>query len=177
MIEARAIIESIDKTRTKLESLGAEYEGDYAFKDMIFIHRNRSLSQDFLRIRVYSRNNWATKNVILERKQTKWKFMGKVDNVIIREQFDSVVPAQKYIEKNLSSEFEENFEFLREGWQYLWDNHRVFVEDIAGYYPTVELEAENEHMLKSKLKKIGYVKVLKKSVAEIMQEELSKRVF
>ena len=36
-----------------------------------------NLSDDFLRVRVYSKTNWPTKNVVLVRKQTEFKSTGK----------------------------------------------------------------------------------------------------
>lgn len=88
MIEGRAIILNIDNTRSKLEKLGAIFKSDYAFKDVIFILKNGdgNLSNDYLRIRAYSKNNWSTKNVVLTRKQAKFQKIGKEDVVILKKE-------------------------------------------------------------------------------------------
>jgi adenylate cyclase class IV len=172
MIEARAVVESVEKARNSVESLGAEFKSDYAFKDIIYVPKKAdyNLSDDFLRVRVMTKRNWPTKDVILVRKQTEWKEHGKLDNIVLREEFDTEEEAVDYIDKHLSTEFERGFEYSREGWQYQLGDSRIFVEDIGGYGPSVEVEADTEQQLQDILDKIGVKEVVKESVPEIMRK-------
>ena len=175
MIEGRAIIEDIDTAKSSVESLGAKFKNNYSFKDIIFVPKakgDHSLSNDFVRVRVYIKTNWPTKNVVLVRKKTEWKNHGKIDNVVLKEEFDSQEEAFAYIDKNLGPDFEKGFEYYREGWEYELDSCRIFIEDIKGYRPTIEIEAEDEEDLDSRLNKIGAVEILKESVPEIMRKNL-----
>ncbi|MCK4809148.1 MAG: hypothetical protein KAS90_05985 [Candidatus Aenigmarchaeota archaeon] len=174
MIEGRAIIEDIDTAKSSVESLGAKSKNNYSFKDIIFVPKAEeySLSNDFVRVRVYIKTNWPTKNVVLVRKNMEWKNHGKIDNVVLREEFDSQEEAFAYIDKNLGSDFEKGFDYNREGWEYELDSCRIFIEDIKGYRPTIEIEAEDEEGLKILFNKIGVLEIVKNSVPEIMRKKL-----
>src|SRR3990167_7481771 len=129
MIEGRATISGIEDTRKQVEQFGAIFKGEYIFKDVIFIPKKDdfNLSDDFLRMRIYSKTNWPTKNIVLVRKQTEFKSTGKIDKIILKEEFDTEKEAVNFVETNLSSEFERRFEFSRIGWQYQLENHRIFI--------------------------------------------------
>ncbi len=172
MIEGRAIISSIEDARKKVEQLGAIWKGEYIFKDIIFIPKkdNFNLSDDFLRIRVYSKTNWPTKSFVLVRKQTEFKSVGKIDKVILKEEFDSEEKAIDFVKNNLSSEFKKGFKFSRIGWQYQLENLRIFIEDIEGYKPSIEIEAETEEELKLLFDKLNIIEKVNESIAEIMRQ-------
>lgn len=171
MIEGRAIISGIENTRKKVEQLGAAFKGEYIFKDVIFILKQDdfNLSDDFLRMRVYSKNNWSTKNVVLVRKQTEFKSTGKINKIILKEEFDTEKEALDFVQENLSSEFKREFEFSRTGWQYQLANHRIFIEDVEGFKPSIEIEAETEDELKSLFDKIGILEKINESMPKIMR--------
>jgi len=171
MIEARAIIENIEKTKEKVEELGAEFKNDYAFKDIIFVPKKEdfNLSDDFVRVRVYSLTYWKTKNVVLVRKKTEFKEKDKIDKIILREEFDTKKEAFDFISKNLA-EFEKGFDYSRKGWEYHLDNKRIFIEDIEGYKPSIEIEAKDEKELEDLFDKIGIIEIVKESVPEIIRK-------
>lgn len=174
MIEARALMKSIKQARTNAESLGCKYMGDYHNKDIIFVPKDKKgydLSDDFVRLRVFIRNNRPTRNVILVRKRTEFKETGKIDKVVLKEEFDTEKEALAFIKKSLP-EFKKGFEYSREGWEYHLGDNRIFVEDITGYMPSMEVEAESEEELKDLLKKIGAVEIVNASIPEIMRKRL-----
>ena len=177
MIEARAIIENIDETRKMLESLGAVLDGEYSFKDVIFVPRegNYDLNKDFLRARVYIKNNWYTKKVVLVRKQAEFKDVGKTGKVILKEEFDSEKEANGFVEAEFGQEFKRGFEYERVGWQYNLESSRIFVEDIKGYKSSIEIEADTQDQIKYLFQKIGIVKELKDSLPEIMRKTYGTR--
>ncbi|UCD03983.1 MAG: hypothetical protein JSW73_05635 [Candidatus Woesearchaeota archaeon] len=173
MIEGRAIIESIKKTRASVESLGGQFKSNYIGRDIIFLpeREDYNLSDDFVRVRVNIKSNWPTKRVILTRKQTDFREIGKVDNVILSEEFDTEEEAFSFIEKNLP-EFQKGFEYEREGWQYQLKHNRIFIEDIKGWRPSVEIEAKSEEELKELFDKIGILELVKDSIPKIMRRIL-----
>ncbi len=173
MIEGRAIIRNIKETKTLIESLGGHFKSNYSFKDIIFVPKkeNFNLDDDFVIVRVYFKNDWSTKNVIVVRKQTEFKKTGKIDRVIIKEEFDTEAEAFIFIKKSLP-EFKKGFDYKREGWQYELNNHRIFIEDIEGFKPSIEIEATDEKDLQNFFNKIGILKQIRKSVPEIMRRLL-----
>ncbi len=174
MIEGRGIIESVEIARQKVEGLGGVFKSNYAFKDIIFVPRKETynLTDDFLRVRVLSKNNWNTKNVILVRKKTEFQKIGKIDKVALRKEFDTEKEALNFIEKELGKDFDFGFEFSRQGWQYQLGKNRVFIEDIEKYRPSLEIEADNEQELKDLFTKLQVKKQVKQSMPEVMKNLL-----
>ena len=117
------------------------------------------------------KSDWSTKKVILVRKQTKFKDTGKIDNIILRKEFELEEKSFAFIKEKLS-EFKKGFEYEREGWQYQLNDNRIFIEDINGWKPSVEIEAKSEKQLKELFDKIGIVELVKSSVPEIMRKLL-----
>ncbi len=176
MIEVRAHILDIPTTQKKLEGIGATFDSDYAFKDVIFIPKKDryNLDDDFLRMRIYTKNNWFVKNVVVARKQTQFTKSSKTNIVSLKKEFETPEEAFDFIKKQFSLEFTYGFEFEREGWQYNFKDCRVFIEDIKGYGPSVEVEGESEQEIKSLLNQIKATEVMRSSVPEIMRKILNK---
>jgi len=173
MIEGRAVIDNIKNAKVSVESLGGQFKGYYILKDIIFVPKKEdyNLSNDFVRVRVNIKSDWPTKKVILVRKQTEFKETGKIDNVILKEEFDTEEESFAFIKDKLS-EFRKGFEYERDGWQYQLNDNRIFIEDIKGWKPSVEIEAESKERLKELFDKIGILETVKSSVPEIMRRLL-----
>ena len=171
MIEGRALILNIKQTRKKLTDMGAVFKGNYVFKDIIFTPKktNYNLSEEFLRVRVYAINNWSTKKAVLVRKQIEFKKTEKIDNIILKKEFDTEQEAIDFITAKLGTEFERSLEYEREGWQYDFGKHRTFVEDIKGYKPSIEIEANSEEEIETLFDKIGIIEKIHTSIPEIMR--------
>ncbi len=174
MIECRGIILNIEDTKKEVEKLGAVFKSEYMFKDIIFIPNKDyfNLSDDFLRMRVYTKTNWPTKKIVLVRKQTEFKSIGKVDKIILKEEFDTEKDALEFINKNLAPEFKQGFEFSRTGWQYQLEDKRIFIEDIKGFKPSVEIEVNTEEELTPLFEKLNIIKKVKESMPEIMRQRI-----
>ena len=173
MIEGRAVIENIEKTKVSVESLEGKFKSHYILKDIIFIPKKEdyNLNDDFIRVRVNIKSDWPTKKVILIRKQTEFKKIGKIDKVILKEEFDTEEDAFAFI-KNKLPEFQKGFDYKRDGWQYQLNNNRIFIEDIKGWKSSIEIEAESEEELKKLFDKIGILELVKYSIPEIMRRLL-----
>lgn len=174
MIEGRALILDIEQTRKNLLDLGAVFNSNYAFKDIIFVPKKAeyNLSDDFLRARVYIKYDRPAKKVVLVRKQTEFKNVGKIDSILLKKEFDTEQEALDFVTTQLGAKFERGFEYAREGWQYDLGNCRIFVEDIKGYKPSIEIEADSEEEIESLFAKIGVIEKIHASMPEVMRRAL-----
>ena len=178
MITARGVIKDIEETRKKVEQLGAEFKNYYCYTDIVFVPKSGKidLSREFIRLRVYTVNNWPTKNIVLIHKVTEWLPHGKVDDIILRKEFDNAEEAFDFIRKRFGDFLIKGFEYFREGWEYHLNGMRIFIEDIKGFKPTIEVEAISEEALDEMLEKLGIIERLSDSVPEIMRKVLCARM-
>jgi len=174
MIEGRAIIENIEKTKKSVESLGGKFKSNYILKDIIFVPKKKKykLNDDFLRVRINIKSDWPTKKVILIKKQTEFKNTGKIDKIIFKKEFDTEEEASSFIKSNIPG-FQRGFEYEREGWEYELEKNRIFIEDIKGWKPSIEIEAEKERDLKDLFKQIEFIELVKDSAPEVMSKLLN----
>lgn len=63
---------------------------------------------------------------------------------------------------------------MREGWQYNLGDSRIFIEDIDGFKPSIEIVSETEQEIQDLLNKIGIMEIIKESVPEVMRKILMK---
>lgn len=149
MLEARAFLHNLDLAYKTLLTLKAEPKGEYQIHDKIFKSKTgESLNEVFLRLRHVSKNIWSEKPFIVAIKKTELKSIGKNSIIPIKEQFDTLEAAEKYIAENYADQFEFDFEFDRTGWQYDIGKDQVDLEDIEGNY-SIECKSETEEGLKA----------------------------
>lgn len=174
MLEARGKIENIEEIKKIIERIGGVYDSHYSFTDVIFIPESglADLSDGFVRVRILKVKNWKTSNVSVVYKTAEWKGQAKIDNVVLKKEFDKVEDAFDFIKENYKGALKEGFRYFREGWQYHFGNNRIFVEDIEKLGPSIEVEAENESELDDIFKKLLIVKRVSGSVPELMRRVL-----
>jgi adenylate cyclase class IV len=167
----RVIISDSKAARQKLETLGATLAGEYSYKDLIFVPRKAdyNLSDDFVRVRVYIKNNWHNKHVVVVRKAAHFDAIGKIDEIKLKMEFDAERQAVDYIQKELGTEFEFGFKYDIQGWQYDLDKHKFFVEDIKSLFSSVEIEADTAEQLKIYSDQIDAKEILKTSLSEAIR--------
>lgn len=175
-IEARAIIKNIEETKKKIEEIGGVFKNDYAFTDFIFVLKSgkTDLNKEFIRLRVMKKKNWPTKDFILKHKKAKWQGTSKIDNILLKKEFDTENQALDFIEKHFQGKWQKLFEYFREGWEYGLGAKRLFIEDIKGFKPTVEIEAENKEELENIFKELDVTERLSDSVPETMRKIFNK---
>lgn len=175
MLEARGKIKNIEEIKKKIEKIGGVYDSYYSYTDIIFIpvSREANLNKEFIRVRILKVNNWQTKNVVLVHKTAEWKGKAKIDNFILKKEFDKLEDAFEFIEEYYKGKLKENFRYFREGWQYQLGNNRIFIEDIEKFGPTIEIEVENEKEIDSIFEKLGIAEKVYDSVPETMRKILS----
>lgn len=174
VIEVRGIIKNIDYAKKRVEDLGAISKSYYSFTDIIYtpLQEEINLNNDFTRLRVYKENNWPTKNFILVRKKTKWDKDTKIDEIVLRQEFETLGDALNYIEDKFKGSLQKKFEYFREGWEYELGKNRIFIEDIKDFKPTVEIQSENKKELTDLFKQLEVKEILTDSVPEIIRKIL-----
>ncbi len=174
MLEARGKIKNIEEIKRKIEKIGGVYDSYYSYTDIIFISTTGKvdLNKEFIRIRILKVNNWKTKNVVLVHKKAEWIGEAKIDNFILKKEFDELDKALDFIEKNYKGKLKEGFKYFREGWQYGLGKNRIFAEDIENLGPMVEIESEDENDLESIFKKLEIKDRVSDSVPEMMRKIL-----
>ena len=136
-----------------IENLGVLKASEYAFYDLVYLNKNgASITEDTLKIRVYQKNEWDSKAVLVIQKRAIIENGAKIDKVLTREQFDTEAEAIEYVSKNLAQDYEFSFKFAKSGIEYKNDNIRVWVEDVENIGVTLELEAEDTNTLNDFIK-------------------------
>jgi len=152
MPEARAVVESVEKTRRELERAGAVFESEYEFTDMIFAAKCEDFSKEFVRLRMYKVNNWTTKGFVLVQKQTHWSGAVKKEQIVLKKEFDSSEEAMSFIQEELK--LKKCLEFSRVGFEYTWKNQRVFVENIECLGASMEVEGHTAEEIERLFSKV-----------------------
>jgi hypothetical protein len=148
MLEARTFVDNFDRAKEILKSEGAIFKGEYEIHDIIFSPKDpaKTLSQEFLRLRLVPKNIWNEKEVIVAIKNTEVRKVGKDVTVPLKREFDSREEAEKFISENLLDRFEYAYEFGRVGWQYDLGEDQVDLEDIEGHH-SIEIKSKTEEGL------------------------------
>lgn len=162
MLEARTFVENFDKVKEVLKLCNAVFKGEYVLHDIIFASKNstKTLTDEFLRLRVVSKNIWNEKEVIVAIKNTEVMNVGKNSIVPFKKEFDSKEEAQKFIEENLLDQFKYSYEFSRTGWQYDLPEGQVDLEDIEGLY-SIEAKSKTEEGMKRIVKLFNIQDIIK----------------
>ncbi len=170
MLYSRIVIEN-NNLNNILEKLKLKKKSEFGFYDLIYTNnQGKSITDDTLKIRVYSKNEWNTKNVLVIRKTAILSGNIKEDKVLLKKEFDNVESAKKYVEDNLSSEFTYSFKLSKTGKEYSNDNFRIWIEDIENFGLSVEIEAADQNTIEEVIKNFNVIERLEKSIPEILYE-------
>src|SRR3989344_124692 len=153
MIEARVVLNNLEEPKKILEKEGAVFKGEYEIRDIIFRSKdpNKSLTDEFLRLRIIKKNIWNEKDFIVSVKNTEEREVGKNSIVSFRKEFDTEEEAREYIEENLLDRFEFDFEFDRVGSQYDLGEDQVDLENNSGQF-SMEVKSKTPEGIKKLLK-------------------------
>ena len=138
-IEIRVLVQSCDKVREKLKLLPATHNSDYAFTDYLYqsVGVQYNFNAEFMRIRVYHKTQWNQKMVVLCHKRKGATEQRPV--TILQQEFDELAEAQWII----ANTHRYLLRASRVGNEYSIGGVRVFVEDIKGLSPSVEVLADS----------------------------------
>ena len=160
-----------------IKRYGLELKCDFSFYDLIYASKNgTSITDDTLKIRVYQINHWKCKNVLLIRKLTYLNSDFKSDSVALREEFDTVEEAQKYIDDKLSKDYSYAFKLQKSGVQYGNEKVDLWKEDILDLGLSVEIGSEDEELIEKILNSLDFQEKLEISLPEYMYRKIKKDV-
>lgn len=158
-----------------LNHLNVRLKSEYDFYDLIYVNKlGKSITDDTLKIRVYNHNEWDTKDVLVIRKTAVLIDGAKEDKVLLKEEFDDVESAKKFVAENFSYEFEYAFRLSKTGKEYISDEFTIWVEDIQNFGLSLEIGATNQEVLNNVMNQFEVSERLEKSIPEIMYEEIIK---
>jgi len=175
MIEARGIIPDVEKCIKKVESLKGTFKDRYAFTDVIYIPTNKKidLKHEFIRLRIYKEKGWSTKDLVLTHKLSQWTGKSKIDTLLVKEEFDELSDAKKFIDKHFNNTLKEGFKYSRKGWMYQLGKVKVYIEQIEKFPPSVEVQTDTETEITDVFKLLGVTKRISESAPEFMRKILT----
>lgn len=134
--EMRGFIASTQEIVHQLQKNGAEFKGGYAFTDSIYSYKNSpfDLNKEFFRLRQYEKTAWDQKNIVFTHKRIDVR--GQVGINLVKKEFDTLDQVNPEL-----IHYRLLFSFSRTGTEYYWNQMRIFVEDIQGLPPSIEVIA------------------------------------
>ncbi len=155
--EARAFVSSIEQVKSKLSLLNAEFMGEYAFQDFLYQPKDKEYdwNREFVRLRVYEKTNWKQKPVVLI-----YKYMRVAK---FKKEYDRMEEANSDL-----SGYNLSFSFSRKGFEYLLGDVRVFVEEIQGLSPSVELVSPSREKIETLFQNLEVTQIITDSVPKLV---------
>ena len=174
MIFSRIIINDKDLIPI-LQKLGVTKKAEFEFYDLIYQNKNgTSITEDTLKVRVYQKNEWNSKSVLVIQKTAPVINGTKEDKVLLREQFDTVDEALAFINQKLIDQYNFLFKLEKSGIQYSNDNLDVWVEDIKGIGISIEFGSNDEKIIEDAITLFDVKERLNESIPEYMYKKLYK---
>ena len=173
MLYAR-ILTTIDTIDGQVKKLKLEKKSDFAFYDLIYANKNgTSITEDTLKIRVYQKNEWNTKDVLVIRKCAVLTEGSKEDKVLLKEEFDTETEAIEFVEKHFGNDYAFSFKLEKNGSEYVNDNLRIWYENITGLGASVEFESASQDVIENAIQLFPVSERLQESVPEYMYKKIN----
>jgi adenylate cyclase class IV len=168
--EVRAFIRDIAQVQKKLSLLNAFFKGEYEFKDYIYYPQDRDfdLNKEFVRLRVYQKTQWDQKAVELSHKVKRDP--GVSGSLKVKKQFDSMEEADVFLRG-----YRLVFAYQRKGYEYQLGNVRIFLEDVQGLPPSVELVSLSKKKMDELFDQLAPVQMLSDSVPKLIQNSIGNK--
>lgn len=168
----RGILKS-DNVDEVIKKYGLKFKCDFSFYDLVYVNKSgASITDDTLKIRVYQNNHWKSKDVLVIRKVATPINGSKEDKVLLREEFDTVEDAQKYINDNLLKEYKFAFKLQKSGNQYGNEKLDLWKEDVLDLGISVEIGSEDEKLIEEVFSSLDIKERLTVSLPEYMYNRL-----
>lgn len=159
--EIRGIVVDADAVQEKLKHVQAEYKGEYAFIDYVYL--DPLLPEEFERIRIYQKTQWKQKPVLFTHKAEQ--------KVVTQIECDSFEEAQTLIERD----FGLCLIFSRQGWEYSLSELQIFVERIENVWDSVEVIAPSQDKAIQILYSLDALEILQGSLHKNLPPSLTWR--
>lgn len=174
MIYSRIIIDDNNLDEI-IKKLNLEKKSDFAFYDLVYLNKNgASITEDTLKIRVYQKNEWDNKDVLVIRKTAPVINGVKEDKVLLRKEFDTEQDAIDFVNKTLSNDYEYKFKLEKDGTEYGNSDLRVWIENIKNVGTSVEFGSNNSASIEKAISLFRVKERLKESVPEYLYNKLLK---
>lgn len=169
MIEGRWKIKNLNEIKSKIILKGIK-KGEYSSKDIIFTQNNKeNLKEGFIRLRIYKKNNWNTKNIVLTHKETTWENNYKKDKIILKKEFDNEKETSIFLDYNYKN-IKEFVNFYREGEEFELNNNKIYLENIEHLGFSIEIESKDEENLNEIVKYLEIEEKLTDSIPETIRK-------
>ncbi|HSX38221.1 MAG TPA: hypothetical protein VLE95_05260 [Chlamydiales bacterium] len=165
--EVRAFIVDIEQAQLQLSLLNAEFKGEYEFSDYIYYPQEKDfdLNKEFIRLRVYQKTQWDQKVVELSHKvKTR---PGVSGGLKLKKQFNAIEEADAFL-----SDYRFSFSYQRKGFEYQLDDVKIFLEDVQGLPPSVELVSPSKKNIDQLFDKLAPTQILSDSIPQLVQNIL-----
>ncbi len=167
MLEVRAYVTSLELTMNHLAKIGASQLSDYAFKDYIYHPKERAydLNLEFVRLRVFQKASWNQKMVELVHK-VKIK-QGITGELKLKRQFDKPQEANDFLKSYVLT-----FSYGRKGKEYGLENLKIFLEDIEGLPPSIEILAPSKREMDTFFHGLPSASMVSDSVPKLIEAKI-----
>ncbi|MFC1775156.1 hypothetical protein ACFLZN_02470 [Nanoarchaeota archaeon] len=167
MEEVRLTLDDLEKTREVILKLGAVGAGNYKFVDKILVIDEKKIDTELITVRIMIENNRGTSDIssIIITNESK-----------ISKDFKSQEEAIEYV-KNIG--YRQILTITRDGTEYVLNKTRLFLENIYGLGPSLEIEGSYEDIVELQ-RKIPFKQILKISVPEacyVLQKSMEDVLF
>lgn len=174
MLYSRIIVNK-ENINTVIEKLNLIKKSEFAFYDLIYQNRNgTNITDDTLKVRVYQKNEWKTKDVLLIRKTAPMINGSKEDKVLLKKEFNTEKEAINFINENFANDYEYKFKLEKAGIEYSNDKLRVWVEEIKDMGTSIEIGSEDPQEIENTIQLFDVKERLKESVPEYLYNKLLK---
>lgn len=163
--EVRAYIKDIQESKKILGSLGAEYKGDYLCTEYVYAvnAQNVDLDNEFIRLRDYARTNWNQKRFCFVHK--KMELPDLTRRVVYSHECDTLAEAQEVVK-----EYALLCSYSRQGWEYHVNGMKIYIEDIQGINPSIEIIGQDRAIIDALLKQLSVEEVVSHSLPYLVYE-------
>lgn len=174
MLYSRIIVNE-KNSDTVIKKLNLTKKSEFAFYDLIYQNNNgNSITEDTLKIRVYQKNEWKTKNVVLIRKTALMINGSKEDKILLKKEFATEKEAIDFVNTNFVNEYEYKFKLEKSGIEYSNKDLTLWLEEIKDIGTSIEIGSENPVEIENAVQLFDIKERLKESVPEYLYNKLFK---
>ncbi len=175
MPDARGFVHSIEEATKRIRAIGGAFNGRYSYTDIVFLPKSGipDLNKEYVRVKAYKKTNLHTKKFVVFHKLAEWDGKTKTDKISLKREFDTLGDAIAFVKEHFNA-MERGFDYFRMGREYHLGAAKIYAEDIRGFRPTIEVEAESRKELESILGKLGVTELLADSIPETMRKILNR---
>lgn len=173
MFYSRVLLKDETEIKEYLQKNMYQKVSDFAFYDLVYINKNgNSITDDTLKIRVYQHNEWKNKSVLVILKRAIFTGNQKEDKVLVREEFDDLDSAMRFVQENCEDQYNFSFKLEKTGVQYQTETVTIWLENIVDLGISIEIGSQNPDAIHQVIQQLDIVEKLEVSVPEYMYQKI-----